>query len=54
MSTGIKLDLLLAYLALAFDLIMVLTHHLNLYFAIGIALGVVAVVYYLKEVKHMS
>jgi hypothetical protein len=54
MSNGIQVDLLLAYVTLAFDLIMTLTHHLNLYFAIGIALGVVAVVYYLKEVKHMS
>jgi hypothetical protein len=54
MSSGFKADLLLAYITLLFDLVMTLTHHLNLYFAIGIAVAIVAVVYYLKEVKHMT
>jgi Flp pilus assembly protein TadB len=54
MSSSSNFSLWLAYLTLAFDLIMVLTHHLNLYFAIGLAVAVVVVVYYLKEIKHMS
>ncbi len=54
MSSGQNFSLILAYLTLLFDLTMVLTHHLNLYLAITIALSIVAVVYYLKEIKHMS
>ncbi len=54
MGNGFNYDFILAYLTLLFDLIMVLTHHVSLYFAIGIAVAVVAVVYYLKEVKHMT
>ncbi len=54
MSSNSGLGFWLAYLTLAFDLIMVLTHHLPLYYAIVVAVGIVIVVYYMKEIKHVA
>jgi uncharacterized protein YhhL (DUF1145 family) len=45
---------LVEYGALLFNLVLVFTRHLNLYTSVMLSIGVVLLVYYLKEIQNLK